>query len=212
MGPRPSTDFSSTTILPLNKQIETIAAIQFGVLVDERYCFCLSKFSLRICNSWQRHSSYANSNSPGPSCRCTSIAAPIIRCVMSLSNTKKGIYHRGHREHREEEELGDGDFFVGAEDFAHGVADFTERGVGFYGVEDVRHQIVAALRRFAQCAQATRDFVARSLGAQFAQALGLTVRNSLIDLQSVQRVLFRHEVIHADNNLLLLVDLDLIAV
>src|SRR5216683_5917519 len=182
MGPRPSTDFSSTTILPLNKQIETIAAIQFGVLVDERYCFCLSKFSLRICNSWQRHSSYANSNSPGPSCRCTSIAAPIIRCVMSLSNIEKGIYHRGHRE---EEELGDGDFFVGAEDFAHGVADFTERGVGFYGVEDVRHQIVAALRRFAQRAKPARDFVVGALGAQSAQPLGLPLRHTLIDLQSV---------------------------
>src|SRR4030095_6988663 len=28
---------------------------------------------------------------------------------------------------------GDGDFFVGAESVAHGVADFAERGVGFYG-------------------------------------------------------------------------------
>src|SRR6266446_9124310 len=68
---------------------------------------------------------------------------------------------------------GDGDFFVGAEDFAHGVADFAESGVGFYGVEEVGHQIFGALRGFAQCAEATRDFIAGALGAQLAQALCL---------------------------------------
>ena len=43
--------------------------------------------------------------------------------------------------------LGDGDFFVGAEDEAHGVADFAERGVGLYGLVDEGHQVLFALDR-----------------------------------------------------------------
>jgi hypothetical protein len=35
--------------------------------------------------------------------------------------------------------LGDGGFFVGAEDLAQGVADFAEGGVGFYGGVDGGH-------------------------------------------------------------------------
>ena len=35
--------------------------------------------------------------------------------------------------------LGDGDFFVGAEDEAEGFADFAQGGVGFYGVVDEGH-------------------------------------------------------------------------
>src|ERR1044071_7511912 len=35
-------------------------------------------------------------------------------------------------------------FFVGAEDGAHGVADFAERGIGFYRVVYVRHQVFVA--------------------------------------------------------------------
>ena len=40
--------------------------------------------------------------------------------------------------------LSDGDFFVDAEDVAHGVADFAEGGVGLYGVEDEGHEIGVA--------------------------------------------------------------------
>ena len=35
--------------------------------------------------------------------------------------------------------LGDGHFFVGAEDLAHGIADFAESGIGFYGGIDGGH-------------------------------------------------------------------------
>jgi hypothetical protein len=44
------------------------------------------------------------------------------------------------RENRKKgKHLGDGYFFVGAEDLAEGFADFTEGGVGFYGSIDGRH-------------------------------------------------------------------------
>ena len=42
--------------------------------------------------------------------------------------------------------LSDGDFFVSAEDIAHGVADFAECGVRFHCVEDVGHKIFFSLR------------------------------------------------------------------
>ena len=44
----------------------------------------------------------------------------------------------------------DGDFFVGAEDFAEGVADFADGGVGFYGIEEIRHEVVFAFGGFAE--------------------------------------------------------------
>ena len=83
----------------------------------------------------------------------------MICLVVSLSHSKRNLPQSSQRR------LGDGDFFVGAEDFAHGVADFAEGGVGFYSVEDVRHQIFGALGGLAQGAQASRDLVARALGA-----------------------------------------------
>jgi hypothetical protein len=68
------------------------------------------------------------------------MAAPMIWWVSSLWLIKERNLHRvhgGHRVHREE--LGDGDFFVGAEDFAEGVADFAYSGIGFYRVEEEGH-------------------------------------------------------------------------
>src|SRR5579875_283879 len=38
-------------------------------------------------------------------------------------------------------ESGDGGFFVDAEHFAEAIADFAERGVGFDGCVDVRHEV-----------------------------------------------------------------------
>src|SRR5579872_3054303 len=43
-----------------------------------------------------------------------------------------------------------GYFFVGAEDFAEGVANFAYGGVGFYGVEEIGHEIVFAFGGFAE--------------------------------------------------------------
>ena len=53
--------------------------------------------------------------------------------------------------------LGDGDFFVGAEDFAHGVADFTKRGIRLDGVVDEGHEIFGGFCGGAQGGQAARD-------------------------------------------------------
>src|ERR1700751_4053419 len=74
---------------------------------------------------------------------------------------------------RQLQSLGDGDFFVGAEDFAHGVADFAECGVRLYGVVDKGHQVLAALRRFAQRPEPAGDLVARAFRAQLSQTLSL---------------------------------------
>jgi len=43
--------------------------------------------------------------------------------------------------------LRDGDFFVGAEDVAEGVADFAEGGVGFHGVVEEGMRLSLPLRR-----------------------------------------------------------------
>src|ERR1700722_5224488 len=72
---------------------------------------------------------------------------------------------------RRQEELGDSDFFVGAEGIAHGVADFAEGGVGLHGVDDERHQVFFALARFAQRGKLPCDGIARSFRAQFTSPL-----------------------------------------
>ena len=60
--------------------------------------------------------------------------------------------------------LGDGDFFVGAEDVAEGVANFTKSGVGFYGVVKERHEVVFAPGARAQGIEAAVDFGLRAVG------------------------------------------------
>jgi hypothetical protein len=47
-------------------------------------------------------------------------------------------------------ELGDGNFFVHAEDRAHGVADFAKRGIRFDSFDDVGHQIFFAPGSFSE--------------------------------------------------------------
>src|SRR5689334_21473428 len=79
--------------------------------------------------------------------------------------------------------LGDGDLFVGAEDVAHGVADFAEGGVGFYGVVDEGHQVFGAFGGVAESAEAAVYFRLGAAGAQFAEAFGLAVSDRFVDLQ-----------------------------
>src|SRR5690348_11508761 len=133
---------------------------------------------LRSASSWLRQSSYADSNKPGPNNLWTSIAAPTIarvssvsfikvflaqstqrsqrrkarvrRCRLLLARGVTGFAQRGGTDDRsgdfglihqgllntectevKEKNSSNGDFFVGAEDVAHGVADFTQSGVGF---------------------------------------------------------------------------------
>src|SRR5487761_72520 len=73
--------------------------------------------------------------------------------------------------------LSDGDFFVDAEDVAEGVANFAQSGVGFHGFVDVRPQIFVAFGGFAERFEAALNFSARAVRAEFAQALGLAMRD-----------------------------------
>jgi len=94
-----------------------------------------------------------------------------------------GFNNQRSREHREE--LGDGDFFVGAEDVAEGVADFAEGGVAFHGIVDKRHEIVFAFGGGAQGAEAAVDLGLGAIGAELFQAGGLAVRDRFVNLQNV---------------------------
>ena len=91
------------------------------------------------------------------------------------------------------QDSGNGDLFVDAEDIAEGVADFAQGCVGLYRLEDVGHEVILALRGFAQPSEAARDLIVGAFGAQFAQALGLATCHSFIDLQSVQRLFVTDE-------------------
>src|SRR5882672_8233413 len=111
-----------------------------------------------------------------------------------------------------EQGLGDGDFFVGAEDGAHGFADFAEGGVGFYGVVDAGHEVFGAFGGFAQGVQAALDFGGGASGAKFVQAFGLAVGDGFVDLQEVHWFFGGDVVIYADDDFLFFVHGHLVAV
>src|SRR6266481_3999592 len=108
--------------------------------------------------------------------------------------------------------LGDGDFFVDAEDVAEGVADFAERGVGFHGVVEEGHEIVFAFGGGAESIEAAIHFGLGAIGAELFQAGGLAVRDRLVNLQNVERLFFGYEIVHADDNLFLFVYSHLVTV
>ncbi len=64
--------------------------------------------------------------------------------------------------------LGDGHFFVGAKDLAQGIANLAERGVGFDGVEEVGHKVLARVRGLAQRREPVRDLIGGPRGAELA--------------------------------------------
>src|SRR4029453_10701120 len=80
---------------------------------------------------------------------------------------------------------GDGDFFVGAESVAHGVADFAERGVRFYGGVDRWHEIVCSLRRLAKMRERAIHLVLGAFGAELFEALALAMRHGFVNLQDL---------------------------
>jgi hypothetical protein len=86
--------------------------------------------------------------------------------------------------------LSDGNFFVGPEDLAEGVADFTKRGVGFYGIVEEGHEVVVSLGGSAKGVKAAIDFGLGAVGAKFFQTRGLAVSDGFVDLQDVERLLF----------------------
>jgi hypothetical protein len=85
--------------------------------------------------------------------------AAIVAIEAGLGNQHTDLLFR-HR-------LGDGDFFVDAEDVAQGVADFAERGVGFHGVVKEGHEVVLALGGRAEGVEAAIDFGLGTVGAEF---------------------------------------------
>src|ERR1700676_5117069 len=107
---------------------------------------------------------------------------------------------------------GDGDFFVGAEDGAHGVAEFAESGITFHGVEEVRHEVFLAFRGLAKRIEAALDFVVGALGAELGEAFGLAMRHRVVNLQSIERLLLGHEIVHAHHDFLFFVQLALVAI
>src|SRR5262249_47334934 len=103
-------------------------------------------------------------------------------------------------------DLRDGDFFVGAEGVAHGVADFAEGGVGFDSVINERHQIVFAFGCVAERGKPPCDFIAGTVGAEFVQTLGLAMSDGIIDLQNFEWLFFRHKRVDADHQLFFVVE------
>src|SRR6267143_657251 len=210
IGPSASTDLSSTTTRSSTSRSGPKPQASFISLYTSGTGFCFWKLILRIANSWHKHASSADSSRPGPRSLWTSMAALMISCVISLSVMGRGFQHRGHREQREE--LRDGDFFVGAEDVAEGVADFAEGGVGFHGIVDKRHEIVFAFGGGAQGAEAAVDLGLGAIGAELFQAGGLAVRDRFVNLQNVQRLFLGYEIIYADDDLFLFVHSHLVTI
>src|ERR1700683_3667290 len=68
--------------------------------------------------------------------------------------------------------LGDGHFFVDAEDVSHGIANFAEGGVGLHRLVNIRHRVFRAPSGFAKRCKAARHFVVRAFGAKLAETLG----------------------------------------
>src|SRR5208337_4348590 len=107
---------------------------------------------------------------------------------------------------------GDGDFFVGAEDGAEGIADFAEGGVGFYGVVDEGHQVGAALGGFAEGVEPAIDFGGGAIGAELGEAGGLAVGYGFVDLQDFEGLFFGYVVVHAYDDFFFFIHGHLIAV
>src|ERR1700678_397093 len=71
--------------------------------------------------------------------------------------------------------LGDGHFFVDAEDVSHGIANFAKGGVRLHRFVNVRHGIFRARSGFAQRCKAARNLVVRAFSAKLAEPLGLAL-------------------------------------
>jgi len=94
--------------------------------------------------------------------------------------------------------LGDRHFFVNAKSLAHRVADFAQRGVGFYGLEEIWHQVLGSSGRFAQRVQATFYLGVRAICAQVAQTVALAMRHGFVYLQNLERLFLGNVIIHAN--------------
>src|SRR6202522_654037 len=78
--------------------------------------------------------------------------------------------------------LGDGHFFVDAEDISHGIANFAEGGICLHRLVNIRHGVFRAGCRFAQRSEAARDLVVRAFGAKLTEALGLAFGDGFVHL------------------------------
>ena len=79
-----STAFTSTTTISATKRSNRYPHSSLSPLYSRDRAFCRSKGICLKVSSLDRHSSYTDSSKPGPSVRCTSMAAPMIARVTSL--------------------------------------------------------------------------------------------------------------------------------
>src|SRR3990172_891417 len=100
--------------------------------------------------------------------------------------------------------LGHGDFFVGAEDGAEGVADFAQGGVGAHAVEDARHRVLVAAGGGLQILECLGDAAVVALAPHLGKPFTLLASHRLVNLENLQRrLLSSHIVVDADDDLLL---------
>src|SRR6516165_12012042 len=78
----------------LDREISAESAIQLDRVVHDLYCLLPDDTETNPRSSYARQASYADSSNPGPSFRCTLIAAPIILPVSSLVD-RKGLRSGG---------------------------------------------------------------------------------------------------------------------
>ena len=69
----------------LDNQIQPVSDVEVQVTVRDRLRYLTFQRQAAPVNSCTRQASYADSSKPGPSARCTSMAAPMICSVMSFN-------------------------------------------------------------------------------------------------------------------------------
>src|SRR5207302_6790808 len=96
---------------------------------------------------------------------------------------------------------GNGDFLVGSEDGAQGIADFAQRRVGFDGFVEVRHEVFLALGGPQEAIEPPPHLLARALLAQLAEPLLLAPGDALINLQDFERFFLAYVAVYTHDDL-----------
>src|ERR1700680_817027 len=96
---------------------------------------------------------------------------------------------------------------------AHGVGNFTDRGIGFHGLDDHRHQVASTTRGIFDGLQRGLPFRRITPGAQGKQALDLLALQRLVNVLQRYRLFFvKLEGVHAHNHGFVVIDRLLILV
>src|SRR6266545_5216145 len=110
-------------------------------------------------------------------------------------------------------DLVDGGLLVGGEDFAHDVGDLADGGVGLDGIDQGGHHVLTAGASLAQCVERGGHRLAVALPPQLPNRFLLLVFDGVVDVEDLQRRLFRvGEVVDADDDLFLRVHRALVGV